>query len=109
VTRRIRRITVDGVAYRWSVSPADSHWLTLRLWRDGDRTPLADVRVRFDDPWVHYPEILVAARHAPDRLDELFAREPLRPGRVADLIRAVTAAGGAHTSFTAIDGDIQPA
>ena len=47
---------------------------------------MVDTRIPFDDPWVNYPVMLLAARHAPERLDN-FAREPVSPEQVANLIR----------------------
>ncbi|MEU2615334.1 hypothetical protein ABZ570_27715 [Micromonospora sp. NPDC007271] len=106
--QRVRRIVVDGGVYRWRVRPVDPHWLTVRVWRDGERIPLADMRIPFDDPSVNYPEMLVAARHAPERFDELFAREPVGPGHVADLIRLCAGQEWRCRTFEAIDGIVQP-
>jgi hypothetical protein len=105
---RIRRIAVDGAVYRWRVRMIDPYWVSVRIWRDGERVPSADVRVRFDDPWLLYPEMLLAARHAPERFDELFVREPVRPGRVADLIRACGHHAGSCREFEIIDGEVRP-
>jgi hypothetical protein len=84
--QRVRRIVVDGGAYLWRVRRVDPQWLAVRVWRDGERVPVVDTRIPFDDPWVNYPVMLLAARHAPERLDN-FARDPVSPGQVANLIR----------------------
>jgi hypothetical protein len=74
--QRVRRIVVDGEVYRWRVRRAGPHWVGVRFWRDGERVPLADVRVRCDDRWLLHPD------------EEVSAREAVRPGEVAELIRA---------------------
>jgi hypothetical protein len=86
--QRVRHIVVDGARYGWRVRMVDPHWVSVRIWRDGERVPFAEVRVPFADPWLNYPEMLVVAREAPERFEELFAREPIGPGRIAELIRA---------------------
>jgi hypothetical protein len=105
--QRVRRIVVDGTDYRWRARYVDPNWISVRFWRDGERVPLADVRIRFDDPWVLYPEMLVVAREAPERFDEVFAREPIGPGRVADLIRECAAQPGQGHEFEVTDGVVR--
>ncbi|SCF31912.1 hypothetical protein GA0074695_5532 [Micromonospora viridifaciens] len=106
--QRVRRIVVDGEVYRWRVRPVDPHWLTVRVWRDGERTPMADLRIPFDDPWVNYPVMLLAARHAPERFDEVFAREPVGPRHVANLIRVCVSQEWRCRTFEVVDGKVQP-
>ena len=106
--QRVRRIVVDGALYRWRARMVDPDWISVRVWRDGERLPLADVRIRFSDPWLLYPEMLVVARDAPERFDELFAREPVGPGRVADLIRACAGQAGEVREFEVIEGAVMP-
>jgi hypothetical protein len=52
--------------------------------------------------------MLIAARHAPERFDELFAREPVGPGHVADLIRACAGQGWRRGAFEVVEGEIRP-
>lgn len=106
--QRVRRIVVDGALYRWRVRNIDPHWISVRIWSDGERVPFADVRLRFDDPWLLYGEMIVVANHAPERFEELFANEPVGPGRVADLIRQCAGQAGQIRDFEVTDGAVRP-
>lgn len=107
--QRVRRIVVDGQVYRWRARPVDPHWIAVRVWRDGARVPLADLRIPFDDPWLNHPVMLLAARQSPERFGELFAAEPVGPRHVADLIRAGAGQDWRCDTFEVVDGRIQPA
>lgn len=100
--KRLRRIVVDGETYTWQVTPWTPNWVILRVWQR--RTPLAEVRIRFDDPWVHYPLMLILANRDPDALDERFAREPLTSRHVAGLIRTGAGRDGRLAEFQIVDG-----
>ena len=101
--QRVRRIVVDERIYVWRVRQADESFVSLRLWRDGDRVPIADVRLRFDDPWLRFPEMVYVNSTMPDRFHDLFAPDPVRPHQVAELIRACVSppTQGATSSLSA--------
>lgn len=106
--KRVRRIVVDGRAYGWGVRMADENFISLRLWRDGDRVPMADVRLRFADPWLLFSEMAHVYRKTPDRFHEVFAIEPVRPRQIAELIRAYVSYAGPGRDFELIGGELRP-
>ncbi|MEU9828013.1 hypothetical protein [Micromonospora chersina] len=89
-TRR-RRISVDGVDYRWTVRHADPGHVVVRVWHAATgRGAGLEVLVAFDDPWLNFGPIITAPS---DRVAEVFALEPVTPRLVAALIQAAVAAG----------------
>lgn len=99
--KKYRTISVDGCRYTWAVRALDPHYVSLRVWSANDRRrPWSQVRFRFDDPWLHYGELLTA-HHA--GLDELVAQHfvlaPITPDRVADVIRLRSARDDDHREF----------
>jgi hypothetical protein len=107
--QRVRRIVVDERIYVWRVRQADESFVSLRLWRDGDRVPIADVRLRFDDPWLRFPEMVYVYSTMPDRFHDLFAPGPVRPHQVAELIRACVSHAGPGRDFELVGGELRPA
>ena len=108
-SRRQRTIQVDGIAYGFNVRFTNQSHVTVRAWLlEPDRRRQLRVDVRFDDPWLHYGEIITAP---PGRAAEVFQLEPVRPRLVEGLIRAGIAAGwdpqssGAATHFTMTGAD----
>ena len=91
-TSGTRSITVDGIAYVWRVKRLDAHSLLLRVWsaQKACRRQELHVRVRFDDPWLHYGLLLTTP---PERVAEVFVLEPITPARVRSLILAALQAG----------------
>ncbi|MDX9722412.1 MAG: hypothetical protein RBU37_16830 [Myxococcota bacterium] len=87
--RKLRCIVVDDREYLWSVKPIDANYILVRLWRVGEgKQVLANVRIRFDDPWVHYGELITArTEEAQAAVAKHFVLEPLRPKDVSVLIR----------------------
>ncbi|MEV0902294.1 hypothetical protein [Actinoplanes sp. NPDC049802] len=79
---RIREIVVDGVPYRWSVTPIDPAWVRVRVWHG--REQILVERIRFDDPWLNYGPLLTGD---PELIEQNFRLEPVRPRQVAELIR----------------------
>jgi hypothetical protein len=108
VRKRVRRIVVDGQTYGWRVWMADENFVSLRLWRDGDRVPIADVRLPFDDPWLLFPEMAHVYSRMPDRFPDRFALDPVRPYQVAELIRACVGHGGPRREFELVNGELRP-
>src|SRR5262245_24625899 len=106
--QRVRRIVVDGRTYRWRVRQADDRFVDLRLWRDGDRVAIADVRIRFDDPWLRFPEMAHMLSATPDRFRQAFALDPVRPHQVAELIRACVARAESNRDFELVGGQLRP-
>jgi len=106
--QRVRRIVVDQQTYVWRVRPAGAAFVSLRLWRDGERVPIADVRLRLDDPWLCFPEMAYVNSTMPDRLHDLFALDPVRPHQVAELIRACVSHSQPARDFELIGGELRP-
>lgn len=106
--QRVRRIVVDGQKYGRRVRQTDESFVCLRWWRDGDRVPIADVRIRFDDPWLRFPEMAHVRSVTPDRFPQVFVVDPVRPGQVAELIRACAGRAEAERYFELVDGELRP-
>jgi hypothetical protein len=106
--QRVRRIVVDGRTYRWRVRQTDERVVGLRLWRDGDRVPIADVRIRFDDPWLLFPEMAHIRSGTPDRFRQVFVLDPVRPHQLAELIRACAARAESNRDFELVGGQLRP-
>lgn len=88
---RKRRIRVDGVDYRWTVSQVDPGHVVVRVWHAAImRGTGLEVLVAFDDPWLNFGPIITAPS---DRVAEVFALEPVTPRLVAGLIQAAVATG----------------
>ncbi len=89
-----RKIVIDNTRYAWVVRRVDAQHLVLRVW-PGERTrkdfPL-EVRLRFDDPWLNFGEILVAP---PASRGDVFQLAPVTPRTVRETIEAAKAAGWA--------------
>lgn len=95
---RLRTLSVDDAEYRWVVRHRDAHRVELRVWpADAARGVCVQVLVRFDDPWLNYPELLLAA---PERRGELFVFAPVTPRLVEHVVRLVTASGWPLASTT---------
>ncbi|MGY0003766.1 hypothetical protein [Micromonospora sp. I033] len=89
-TRR-RRISVDGVDYRWAVGQVDPSHVMVRVWQVATGQGIRlEVLVAFDDPWLNFGPIITAPA---DRVAEVFALDPVTPRLVAGLIRAALAEG----------------
>jgi hypothetical protein len=73
------------------VNHVDAAHVAVRVWRAAARRgcPL-EVRVRFDDPWLNWPELLGASAV---KVAEVFVLEPVTPPLVERLIRSGIAAG----------------
>ena len=106
----LRLIRVDGQRYRWRVVELDERAVLLRVWHDGHkRQPWFEVEVPFDNPWYLIGMINEQNR---DRL----ALQPVTPGRVAALVRAVrdslclpTGASSVQRLRLEVDGELTPA
>jgi hypothetical protein len=63
-------------------------YVVARIWLGGEGGGAArlDVRLRFDDPWLNYGEMLTTVAATPERLDEIFDLRPVTPGIVASII-----------------------
>ena len=81
----------------WRVRYLDPHWVSVRVWCDGERVPFADVKMRFDDRCLLSMEMAAVSRDMPERFDELFVSEPVRPMHVARLIREMCRPGADDT------------
>lgn len=90
---------VDGAPHRYQVVPDGTDapgFVQVRVWPGDDRSgPPVCVRVRFDDPWRNYGTLLTAPA---DRIQDVFALQPMTPGRIAALVRAAHATGWAHVA-----------
>lgn len=89
-----RKIVIGTRRYAWVVRRIDAHYLVLRVW-PGERQrkdfPL-EVRLRFDDPWLNFGELLASP---PERRGEVFQLAPVTPHMVRGTIEAALAAGWA--------------
>jgi hypothetical protein len=93
----LRAITIDGIRYAWRVRRLDAHTITLSVWLAPKATTNQELRVhlRFDDPWLNYGPIITAP---PERVQEIFALQPLTPARVRQIILAALQAGWSPTA-----------
>jgi len=106
--QRVRRMVVDGRTYGWRVRRIDERFVSLRLWHDGHRVPIADVRIRCDDPWLRFPEMAQVNSTTPDRFHDVFALDPVRPRQVAELIRAVVSRAEPDREMELVKGELRP-
>jgi hypothetical protein len=94
--KTLRQITIGSTCYLWVVRRIDPHFVVLFAWaRERKRRdfPL-EVRLHYDDPWLHFGDSITAP---PDRLDEVFQLVPITPGSVRLIIEAAIRAGwGPH-------------
>lgn len=82
--KKTRKITVEGQIYTWMVSAIDPNFVCLRVWSSEVKSfPWIMVRYRFDDPWLHYGELINAK---PEQINEHFQLKPIRPSLVAQII-----------------------
>lgn len=89
--RRLRRIDVDGVDYRWLIGPGGEGHVEIRVWRaDAGRGQRLDVLVAFDDPWLNYGLIVSTPW---ERIVEALVLEPVMPRVVRRAILAGLAEG----------------
>jgi hypothetical protein len=87
-----RKIVIGSTRYAWVVRRVDAQHLVLRVW-PGDRQRKAfplEVRLRFDDPWLNFGEILAAP--SASRAD-VFQLSPVTPRMVREAIEGAMAAG----------------
>ena len=89
---KIRSIEVESHTFRWRVAPIDSNYICLRIWKtDQRRIPWTQVRCRFDDPWLHFGEIISGD---PERIKKYFQLNPIKPGLVRELILRIVQKSG---------------
>ncbi|MFK3983635.1 hypothetical protein ACI2K4_25050 [Micromonospora sp. NPDC050397] len=89
--RRLRRIRVDDVDYRWLIRQDGAGHIEIRVWGGATgRGSRLDVRVAFDDPWLNFGIILTAP---PERIAEVLVLEPVTPAIVERVVRAGLAEG----------------
>ena len=85
--KQLRKIVVTDSTYQWLVSPIDPNFVSLKIWHPNNSAePWAVVRYQFDDPWLHYGE-LVQARS--EEQTTHFQLSPIRPSTVADIIQKI--------------------
>jgi hypothetical protein len=65
------------------------------------------VRLRFDDPWLRFPEMAYVNSTMSDRFHDLFAPDPVRPHQVAELIRACVSHPGPGRDFELVGGELR--
>jgi hypothetical protein len=60
---KLRKIDVAGERFNWRVVPLTANYVCLRIWAEGCKSkPWAEIRYRFDDPWLHFGEIISCDR-----------------------------------------------
>lgn len=83
---KIRKIVVQGKTYVWNVKQIDPNYICLRIWANAVKSiPWLQFRYRFDDPWLHFGELITGG----SRAREVLALEPLKPKSVAEIIERV--------------------
>jgi len=88
---KIRKIVVKNNCYAWNIKSINANFIGLRIWLENDRSkPWIQLKYKYNDPWLHYGEILAAGNKAPD----IFALKPIRPELVAAVIESVIAKYG---------------
>lgn len=55
--KKYREITVDQGRYGWRVTSLNQSYLLLKVQHGGGTGRPLRVRFRFDDPWLHLPEV----------------------------------------------------
>ena len=87
--KQIRKIVVAGNTYRWMVSRIDANFVCLKIWQSETKSmPWVAVRYKFDDPWLHYPE-LICLHHNGIGVASHFQLMPIQPNYVARIISSV--------------------
>lgn len=82
--KNIRKINVRGQVYTWMISSIDPNFICLKIWLgDTKSIPWIMVRYRFDDPWLHYGELL---HGTPERIEKYFQLTPIKPSLIAQII-----------------------
>lgn len=91
--KKTRKIEVESHTFQWRVVPIDANHICLRIWKAGQtRIPWTQVRCRFDDPWLHFGEIITGD---PERIKQSFHLGPIKPSLVRELIlRVLQESGG---------------
>jgi hypothetical protein len=85
---KLRKIDVAGEQFHWRVVPVSPNYVCLRVWADGHKSkPWAEIRYRFDNPWLHFAEIISRDR---ERVQEVFQIQPLLPGKIAWVIQQIS-------------------
>jgi len=80
---KIRGIVVQGASFNWNVKSLDSNFICLRIWIDGIKSkPWIQIRYRYDDPWIHFGELVTGGKKA----QEVFKMKPIKPKLVAEII-----------------------
>jgi hypothetical protein len=100
----------DAASLRSWDERTDERFVCLRWWRAGDRVPIADARIRFDDPWLRLPDMAPvhsATSATPDRFHQVLAFDPIRPRQVAELIRAWAGRAEPDRDFELVGGERQ--
>ncbi|NEO88218.1 MAG: hypothetical protein F6J87_28765 [Spirulina sp. SIO3F2] len=96
---KIRKIVVENLDFKWNVKHLSPDYIALRLWFQENRAlPWAQVRVRFDNPWLHYGELLVCVDRGID-VQNVFQLEPMTPKRVRSIIQQIIDLNGQPTTF----------
>lgn len=88
----LRRIVIGTTAYLWLVRRLDASYVMLRVWaaaRNRRDFPL-EVRLRYDDPWLNFGEIITAT---PEQRKAAFQLVPLTPALVRQIIDAAIRSG----------------
>lgn len=83
---KLRKITVENESYFWRIAPYadDPNFVLLRVWVDGQKSaPWITVFYRYDNPWHHYAELIIA----PQKAREYLQLQPMLPSKVADIIK----------------------
>lgn len=85
--KKIRKISTNGREYYWLVSRLDRNYVCLKVWlSQTEKIPWIEVKYRFDDPWIHFVELI---KGDSQKVREYFQLVPVRPKLVAQIIERV--------------------
>lgn len=85
--RKVRDITIADKTYTWLVSSIDSNFVCLKVWLPGSRSvPWMLVRYQFNDPWLHFGELISLTS---EEIERHFQLRPIQPSHVARIITSV--------------------
>ena len=84
---KIREIRVSNRTFLWRVVPTSPNYVCVRIWNKGEkRRPWLQVRCRFDDPWLHFGELISGD---PQSIKKYFRLDPITPRLVQEFITTV--------------------
>lgn len=90
---KLRKINVEDVIFYWTVvhdkNAPEEDFVLLRIWIAGQKShPWITVHYHFHNIWLFYGEVIsVQTPEQRERVETFFQFEPLKPKKVAGIIR----------------------